>query len=264
MANPRARRATTATTGPCSRTRCSSTGAPLRRTSRCRSRCSAGAATAAGRASRRCSTSSSCATSPTTIRGSSPEDAAARLDRARALVRAGAPAHGRAVRRARRDDARAPQPRAALHLGEARLDGRVRDPLHLGGRLPLDARRRHEPAPRPHRGRRGHRPALPAHGRDARGPALLRARHAGARAAAQARRAPPAGGGGRAPVKHVREWLPALVVFAIVIAAWEGSIAAFHIQQFLLPRPSAIVRSFWTERHSLWPAGWTTFKEALG
>jgi len=65
-------------------------------------------------------------------------------------------------------------------------------------------------------------------------------------------------------VKHVREWLPALVVFAIVIAAWEGSIAAFHIQQFLLPRPSAIVRSFWTERHSLWPAGWTTFKEALG
>ena len=65
-------------------------------------------------------------------------------------------------------------------------------------------------------------------------------------------------------MKHVREWLPALVVFAIVIAAWEGSIAAFHIQQFLLPRPSAIVRSFWTERHSLWPAGWTTFKEALG
>jgi len=65
-------------------------------------------------------------------------------------------------------------------------------------------------------------------------------------------------------VKQVREWLPALVVFAIVIAVWEGSIAAFHIQQFLLPRPSAIVRSFWTERHSLWPAGWTTFKEALG
>ena len=65
-------------------------------------------------------------------------------------------------------------------------------------------------------------------------------------------------------MKQAREWLPALVVFAIVIAVWEGSIAAFHIQQFLLPRPSAIVRSFWTERHSLWPAGWTTFKEALG
>ena len=65
-------------------------------------------------------------------------------------------------------------------------------------------------------------------------------------------------------MKQVREWLPALVVFAIVIVVWEGSIAAFHIQQFLLPRPSAIVRSFWTERHSLWPAGWTTFKEALG
>jgi NitT/TauT family transport system permease protein len=65
-------------------------------------------------------------------------------------------------------------------------------------------------------------------------------------------------------VKQVREWLPALVVFAVVIAVWEGSIAAFHIQQFLLPRPSAIVKTFWTARHSLWPAGWTTFKEALG
>jgi NitT/TauT family transport system permease protein len=65
-------------------------------------------------------------------------------------------------------------------------------------------------------------------------------------------------------VKQVREWVPALVVFAVVIAVWEGSIAAFHIQQFLLPRPSDIVRSFWTDRHSLWPAGWYTFKEALG
>ncbi|MHB8469257.1 MAG: ABC transporter permease [Gaiellaceae bacterium] len=49
-----------------------------------------------------------------------------------------------------------------------------------------------------------------------------------------------------------------------MIAAWEGGIALFHVQQFLLPRPSDIVKSFWTERHTLWPAGWYTFKEALG
>lgn len=67
-----------------------------------------------------------------------------------------------------------------------------------------------------------------------------------------------------AAARRVGEWTPALLVFAVVIAVWEGSIAAFHIQQFLLPRPSSIVKDFWTERHSLWPAGWYTFKEALG
>jgi NitT/TauT family transport system permease protein len=54
------------------------------------------------------------------------------------------------------------------------------------------------------------------------------------------------------------------VVFVLVIAAWEGVIAAFHIQQFLLPRPSDIVSTLWTDRHTLGPAGWYTFKEALG
>jgi NitT/TauT family transport system permease protein len=60
------------------------------------------------------------------------------------------------------------------------------------------------------------------------------------------------------------EWLPALAVFVLAIAAWEGAISAFHIQQFLLPRPSDIASRFWTGRHLLWPAGWYTFKEALG
>ena len=65
-------------------------------------------------------------------------------------------------------------------------------------------------------------------------------------------------------MRRAREWAPALVVFALVIAVWEGSISAFHVQQFLLPRPSDIVKTFWTARHTLWPAGWYTFKEALG
>jgi NitT/TauT family transport system permease protein len=60
------------------------------------------------------------------------------------------------------------------------------------------------------------------------------------------------------------EWGPALAVFVLVIAAWEGGIALFHVQQFLLPRPSDIIRAFFSDRHTLWPAGWYTFKEALG
>ncbi len=60
------------------------------------------------------------------------------------------------------------------------------------------------------------------------------------------------------------EWAPALAVFVLGIALWQGAIVAFHVQQFLLPRPSAIVRSLWDDRHTLWPAGWYTFKEALG
>jgi NitT/TauT family transport system permease protein len=69
--------------------------------------------------------------------------------------------------------------------------------------------------------------------------------------------------GGRA-VRQAGEWVPALVVLVIVVAVWEGSIRAFHIQQFLLPTPSSILRTFWSDRHTLWPAGWYTFKEALG
>jgi NitT/TauT family transport system permease protein len=64
--------------------------------------------------------------------------------------------------------------------------------------------------------------------------------------------------------EQVREWLPALVVFVAAIAIWQGAIGLFNIQQFLLPKPSNIVSSFWNERHTLWPAGWYTFKEALG
>ena len=69
-------------------------------------------------------------------------DAAARLDRAGALVLPAAPADGRAVRRARRDDARAAERRAPADLGRHRLDDRLRHALDRRGGLPLHARRR--------------------------------------------------------------------------------------------------------------------------
>jgi NitT/TauT family transport system permease protein len=65
-------------------------------------------------------------------------------------------------------------------------------------------------------------------------------------------------------VRRGREWAPALVVFAAGIVLWWGAIRIFDIQQFLLPTPRQIITSFWNERHTLWPAGWYTFKEALG
>jgi NitT/TauT family transport system permease protein len=68
-----------------------------------------------------------------------------------------------------------------------------------------------------------------------------------------------------AAVKHsLIEWAPALAVFAIGILAWEGLVAAFNVQEFLLPKPSVIAQTFWDERGTLWVAGIYTFKEALG
>ena len=64
--------------------------------------------------------------------------------------------------------------------------------------------------------------------------------------------------------RRLREWIPAVVVFALGLAAWEWLVPALGIQRFLLPRFSAVLDSFWTSKDALWSAGWFTFKEALG
>jgi NitT/TauT family transport system permease protein len=60
------------------------------------------------------------------------------------------------------------------------------------------------------------------------------------------------------------EWVPALVVLAAGIALWEGVVRGFGIQDFLLPPPSDIAQTLWTDRSSLWHAAFFTFREALG
>jgi NitT/TauT family transport system permease protein len=60
------------------------------------------------------------------------------------------------------------------------------------------------------------------------------------------------------------DWLPAIFVFVLAIVVWQLAIDVFNIQRFLLPKPAAIVSTFWTQRSALWSAGWLTFKEALG
>ncbi len=64
--------------------------------------------------------------------------------------------------------------------------------------------------------------------------------------------------------RRVVDWAPAILVFALGIGAWQGLVAAFHVQEFLLPKPSVIAHTFWNERGALWDAGLYTFKEALG
>ncbi|HEX2427975.1 MAG TPA: ABC transporter permease [Gaiellaceae bacterium] len=65
--------------------------------------------------------------------------------------------------------------------------------------------------------------------------------------------------GGRA-----RDWIPAVLVFVLAIALWQGLTTAFHVQTFLLPKPSDIAQSFWENKGPLWHAGLYTFKEAAG
>ena len=60
------------------------------------------------------------------------------------------------------------------------------------------------------------------------------------------------------------DWFPAVIVFVGGIALWEGLVRGLDIQNFLLPPPSDIVQTLWTERETLFGAGWFTFEEAFG
>lgn len=62
---------------------------------------------------------------------------------------------------------------------------------------------------------------------------------------------------------RVVEWVPAILVFCLGIVVWQVSIEVFNIQKFLLPKPGSIASAFWTQRSTLWSAGWLTLKEAL-
>jgi NitT/TauT family transport system permease protein len=64
--------------------------------------------------------------------------------------------------------------------------------------------------------------------------------------------------------RRALDWLPAALVFALGIVAWQWIIPdLFHVKRFLLPRFSSVMSTFWHQRGELWSAGWFTFKEAL-
>ena len=162
---------------------------------------------------------------------------------------------------------------------KARVDGRLRHPLDPRGGLPLDARRRDV--------RRGPGRIAdvidvdlpqPRTARDARGPALLRARHRGARGARgggscrRARRSsltstviepiPPGWRARRAPR---RDWLPALARLPARDRALAGLV--YRAQRADVPAAEAVrhrdARSGTTAACSGTP-GCYTLKEALG
>jgi NitT/TauT family transport system permease protein len=64
--------------------------------------------------------------------------------------------------------------------------------------------------------------------------------------------------------RYLTEWLPALIVFVAGIAIWEGAVRGFGIENFLLPAPSDIVGTLWSDRGELWSAAFFTFREAVG
>jgi NitT/TauT family transport system permease protein len=63
--------------------------------------------------------------------------------------------------------------------------------------------------------------------------------------------------------RSLRDWVPAVVIFVIGIAVWEGAIAAFDIQKFLLPAPSDIAGTLIDQGAIVWNGGWYTFREAF-
>lgn len=65
--------------------------------------------------------------------------------------------------------------------------------------------------------------------------------------------------------ERIRYWLPAVVVFALGIAAWQWLLPdVLHVQSYLLPRFSDVAQAVRDERHALATGAWITFKEAFG
>jgi NitT/TauT family transport system permease protein len=64
--------------------------------------------------------------------------------------------------------------------------------------------------------------------------------------------------------RSVRDWIPAVVVFVLGLAAWEFGVKALDVENFLLPPLSDILETLWDDRSGLTSAAWFTFKEALG
>jgi len=67
-----------------------------------------------------------------------------------------------------------------------------------------------------------------------------------------------------AVTRRLADWAPAVVVFLLGIALWEGYTRGADVEQFLLPPLSEILQTLWEDRETFVSAGWFTFKEALG
>jgi ABC-type nitrate/sulfonate/bicarbonate transport system permease component len=57
-------------------------------------------------------------------------------------------------------------------------------------------------------------------------------------------------------------WPPALVLVAVVVL-WEALTSALAVSPSVLPGPALVLEASWEDRANLWPAMWTTTREAV-
>jgi NitT/TauT family transport system permease protein len=74
----------------------------------------------------------------------------------------------------------------------------------------------------------------------------------------------PRGAVSRRVGSRLRDWAPAVVVFLLVIAAWEGLVRALDVERFLLPPISDILERIREDPDTFVTAGRVTLIEALG
>ncbi len=62
----------------------------------------------------------------------------------------------------------------------------------------------------------------------------------------------------------IREWMPAVIVFVVVLVLWEVTLLALGVQSFLIPRPSVIAGSLASDWPTLVKGVLFTGAEAVG
>ena len=65
-------------------------------------------------------------------------------------------------------------------------------------------------------------------------------------------------------VDRIREWVPAAILFIGILVTWELAVRLFAIQQFILPRPLAIVDAWREHFQEINSAAAYTFTEVIG
>src|SRR5256884_1611327 len=170
-------------------------------------------------------------------RGTIRRHAAKGRDHARAYPRPGDAADGRAVRRARRDDARADESGASTRLARAEKDRAFHHPLNRRGGLScrpgpcVDASSRS-----PHGGCAGKDPA-PARAGNHELPRVRRLRPFDSGAVQRER--------GDRRIKSIRDIAFTILLFCASILAWEGIVRIFEVPTFIFPAPSKVAAALW-------------------
>lgn len=64
--------------------------------------------------------------------------------------------------------------------------------------------------------------------------------------------------------QRLRQYGPAVILFLLALILWEVVVTVFHIERFLLPKPTVIAATFIREFSVTFPAGLFTMRESIG